>query len=198
MFRKIFSVVILTAVTNAFAMGPVYQSHKLAEDLSKNFDEMNYALNVEWDQKDSKFFDATVANFEKEIENLQVQGLTNKELIDYTLNNIKDKKIQKDIIEISNIVNESNMTGEEAREFVLTKINQTYSQGASWSGSRLGLKVAFFIGALLIIICVTKDRDGKHREPKREDPRECDEWSTAGFREGGYDNCEYYPYPQAL
>lgn len=195
MVRKMFSVLLLTAVTNAFAMSPVYDSHKLANDLSKNFDEMNYALNVEWDQKDSSFFDATVANFEKEVENLQAQGLTNQELIDYTLNNIKDKKMQKDIIEISKIISDSNMTSEEAREFVLSKIDQTYAQGTSWSGARLGLKVAFFIGALLIIICVTKDRDGKDHDKKPHDkPNHCDnDWSNSDRRGGGYDNCEYYP-----
>lgn len=101
--------------------------------------------------------------------------------------------MQKDIIDITNVVNQSNMTSEEAREFVLSKIDQTYSQGTSWSGARLGMKVAFFIGALLIIICVTKNRDGKH-EPKREDPRHCDDdWSTEGFRGGNNNNCQYYP-----
>ena len=191
MVRKIFSVLLLTAVTNAFAMTPIYESQKMASELSHHFDEMNYALNVEWDQKESSFFDATVANFEKEIEVLQEQGLTNEELIDFTLNNIKDKKMQKDLIEITNIVNESNMSAEEAREFVLSKIDQTYAQGTSWSGPRLGLHVALFIGALIIILCISKKKSSKKKDHK---PKKCRDHHSNGGNHGENYGCgdNYY------
>jgi hypothetical protein len=81
----------------------------------------------------SKSFDATIADFEKEITGLQNEDVTNKDLIDFTTGKIKDKLIQNDINEMSN---------EEARAFIVSKLNSTYSHGASWSGSRVGVHAA--------------------------------------------------------
>jgi hypothetical protein len=40
--------------------------------------------------QDSKSFDVTIADFEKEIAGLQNEGVTNKDLIDFTTGKIKD------------------------------------------------------------------------------------------------------------
>lgn len=56
---------------------------------------MNYSLNMKQDQKDQQFFKTTVDGFEKEIQSLQTQDLTNKELVEFTLAKIKDKQLHK-------------------------------------------------------------------------------------------------------
>jgi hypothetical protein len=154
MFKKFTALLLITAFTNAYAITPMQQ----ASELNKTFDLLNYKLNVEWDQKDSKVFDATISDFEKEIAELQKAGVTSKDLIDYTSAQIKDKRIQNDINELSQIITETQMSDEEARAFVVSKLSSTYSHGASWSGSEYGVRNAIIIGAIIVIlvICLKK------------------------------------------
>lgn len=171
MLRKITALIMLTSFTHAFAMSPVMETSAMSEALGRTFDEMNYSLNVEWDQKDQTFFKGTVDGFEREIQNLQKEGLTNKELIDYTLAKIKDKQTLSDVKEIATAINDSEMSGDEARAFALEKLNGTYSQGASWSGSRHGVKMVLLLGLIILICCSVKkdspkgDR-GQHNQPR--------------------------------
>lgn len=167
MFKKITALLLLTAFTNVYAVTPIQQTSAMASELNKTFDTLNYKLNVEWDQKDSQFFNSTIADFEKEIGDLQSDGVTNKDLIAYTSEKIKDKQIQNDINELSQIVADSQMTNDEARDFIVSKLNSTYSEGASWSGRRMGVHTAIIVGAIvLILICV-------HHPKKKRDNNNC-------------------------
>ncbi len=192
MLRKITAVLMLTCFTNAFAMTPVRETSAMSEALSRTFDEMNYALNVEWDQKDQQFFKTVVDGFEGNIKSLQDKGLTNKELIDYTLAKIKDKQTQSDVKEIAAAINDSEMTGDQARAFALEKLNKTHSQGASWSGSRMGIKMVLILGIIILICCATHDRDNGDDTP---DQPYC---GDGGYYDPQYQEC-YYPtyYPEA-
>lgn len=201
MLRKITAVLMLTCFTNAFAMTPVRETSALSEALSRTFDDMNYSLNVEWDQKDQTFFKTTVEGFETNIKSLQEQGLTNKELIDYTLDKIKDKQTQSDVREIAAAINESDMTGDQARAFALEKLNKTQSQGASWSGSRHGVKLVLILGIIILIACANQNRhdddDSKRPGHDRPDCRNDDLFYESSFQGGGYnDGCHNFPtYP---
>lgn len=180
MFKKFTALFLITAITNAYAVTPVQQSKALATELNKTFDALNYKLNVEWNQKDSQFFDATIADFEKEIADLQKEGVSTKDLMDYTTGKIKDKEIQKDIQEMSKIIAENQMSNEEARAFVVSKLSSTYSHGASWSGSRVGVHAAVIVGIIiLILVCAHSSKD----EPKRDDGRD--------HNYPPHDGCEY-------
>lgn len=154
MFKKITALLLLTAFTNVYAITPLQQ----ASELNKTFDSLNYKLNVEWNQKDAKFFDETIADFEKEIAGLQKEGITNKDLIDYTTDKIKDKQIQNDINEMAKTIAETKMSNEEARAFIVSKLSSTYSHGASWSGSRVGVHAAIIVGIIVLILICAHDR----------------------------------------
>lgn len=154
MFKKITALLLLTVFTNVYAFSPIDQSTAIRAELSKTFNSLNYTLNVEWDQKDAKYFDDSVANFEEKITALQNNGLTNEELMNYALENIKDKEIKNDINELAKVINDSQMTNEEARAFTIAKLNSTYSHGASWSGSRMGCRTAFIVGAIIVVVAL--------------------------------------------
>lgn len=156
MLKKFTALFLLTAFTHVYAVTPVQQSFALANELNGTFDELNYKLNVEWNQTDAKFFNEAVDGFEKNIAALQEQGLTNKELVQYTLDQIKDTKAQKEIAEITKVINDNQMTSEQARAFALSKLNSTYANGTSWSGSRLGVHVALILGVIILIVCLSK------------------------------------------
>ncbi|MFA6238751.1 MAG: hypothetical protein WC635_15555 [Bacteriovorax sp.] len=164
MLKKFTALFLITAFTQVYAVTPVQQSFALADQLNKSFDELNYRLNVEWDQRDSKFVDSVLVDFEKEITELQKSGLTNKELVQYTLDKIKDKQSRDEVAAITKVINENQMTMEEARAFALSKLNSTYSQGTSWSGQRMGMHVALLLGVIILIICCTQNHDGERGE----------------------------------
>lgn len=173
MFKKITALLMLTAFTNVYALTPIEQSRAIADELNRTFDSLNYKLNVEWNQKDAKFFDATIADFEKEIAALQKDGLTTDELLKHTQDKIKDKQIQNDIIELSKVISDSQMTDAEARAFTVSKLNSTYSHGASWSGSRVGVHTAILVGVIIIILIVSKKHHREHRKGDQYD-NNCD------------------------
>jgi hypothetical protein len=166
MFKKITALLLLTAFTNVYAFTPIMQTQQqMANELNTTFDSLNYKLNVEWNQKDAPFFDATIADFEKEIAGLQKEGITNKDLIDFTTGKIKDKLIQNDINELSKVIAETNMSNEEARAFIVSKLSSTYSHGASWSGSRVGVHAAFIVGLIVVILICTQKRKNRDTNP---------------------------------
>lgn len=187
MFKKITALLLLTAFTNVYAITPIQQAQAVGVELNKTFDSLNYKLNVEWDQKNAKYFDQSIAEFEKEIASLQKDGLTKEQLMKFTLEKIKDKEIKRDINELAKVINESQMTDEEARAFTISKLNSTYSHGASWSGSRMGIHTALIIGAIIVILVVANKHHGEENDtpPVTDTPdEECEEIPT-------YDNCQY-------
>lgn len=200
MLRKFTALLMLTSFTHAFAMTPVQETSALSKALDQTFNEMNYSLNVEWDQKDQVYFNNTVDGFEKQIKDLQAQGLTNKELIDYTLAKVKDKQIQNDITEISKVINETEMTADQARDFALEKLNSTHSQGASWSGSKKGIKLAIILALIIIIVCATDgdhdDDDNDHHDDYDRPKKECRDYNynESDYQYGGgHNQCNQYP-----
>lgn len=196
MLRKFTALLMLTSFTHAFAMTPVQETSAMAKALDKTFTEMNYSLNVEWDQKDQVYFNNTVDGFEQQVKDLQDQGLTNKELIEFTLAKVKDKQTQKDIAEISKVISESNMTPDQARDFALEKLSSTQSQGASWSGSRMGIKLVVILALIIIIVCATNsnhdDDNDDHDRPHKPECRD-DYYNESSYRGGGYNQCNQYP-----
>lgn len=152
MLKKIMALFLLTAFTHVYAITPIEQTKAISSELNKTFDELNYKLNVQWDQKDSTFFNQTITDFENEIADLQQQGLTTKDLVHNALDKIKDKQIKNDMNQLSQIINENQMGPQEARDFIISKLNSTYSNGASWSGSRHGMETALIIGAIFVIL----------------------------------------------
>ncbi|MDD4972759.1 MAG: hypothetical protein PHY93_00330 [Bacteriovorax sp.] len=174
MFKKITALLLLTAFTNVYAVTPIQQ----ANELNKTFDSLNYKLNVEWNQKDVQFFDASIAEFEREIADLQAEGISNKDLIAYTTDKIKDKQIQNDINEMSKVIAETQMSNEEARAYIISRLSSTYSQGASWSGRRIGAHTAIVFGVIvLILICCHKKSSEKHP---------CDGQTTPTYDNAGF------------
>lgn len=188
MFKKITALLLLTALTHAYAVTPVEQSFAQVEELNKTFDSFNYKLNVEWDQKDAGFIDEAVAEFEDDIATLQNSGINNEDLLNYTRGNIKDNEIKKEINEFSKVLSNSQMSNEEVRAFVISKLNSPYSHGASWSGSRRG---GHYIGAIIIIlIVVCNNRHDRKPAPKPTHNCTYPTYSTYS----AYNDCNLHPY----
>jgi hypothetical protein len=118
------------------------------QSLKTAFDDLNYALSVEWDQKDRKFYDAKVEEFTKTIASLQAQGLTNAELVDFVKANLKDKALAKDLETAYTVISLNKLSKDEARKLVLDTTSKAYSKGASWAGE------VFLYSAIIVLIIV--------------------------------------------
>lgn len=180
MFKKLFafSLIFCFLVVNANAA-----THN---NLKAAFDELNYALSVDWDQKDQDFYKSQMEKFNTTLASLQAQGMTNQEMIDFTLSQLKNENMRKDLQTALTMVQINKMDPKEAQRYVTDVMNKSYSRGASWGGEVIvGAVVLVLIVAVALIVA------GKARVNDNEGCYEvytCDDYCTGGFC---YEDCYY-------
>lgn len=128
MLKKFFALFLILSITTAQANVVSNNNLKLA------FDELNYSLSVDWDQKDRAFYDAQMKKFQDEVKELQAQGLTNSEIVAFAKSQVKDEKLAKDIDTAFTMIQVNKLSEAEARKLVLDTVSKGYTQGASWRG----------------------------------------------------------------
>jgi hypothetical protein len=143
MFKKILVILMSLAIVNAQAQVSNKSTLKAA------FDELNYSLSVEWDQKDKVFYNSQMEKFTKEVKSLQSEGLSNAELVDFAKSQVKDARVAKELDTVYTMVTLNKMNPDEARNFALETVSKSYSQGANFS-SGAGL----LIGSILLVAIV--------------------------------------------
>lgn len=115
------------------------------QGLKALYDDLQYSLTVEWDQKDVNIKKKIEARFTTGLEELKKQGLTNQELLDFTVSQFKNKKAQSDFV---NLINSLKVTALEKKEVLLmveTILQKEYQSGANWIGDLpLAAKIAYF------------------------------------------------------
>lgn len=153
MLKKLIALLFALAVFNVQASVPVTN----LKTLSGAFDNLNFALTVEWDQKDKKFYNAQMAEFKKEVIALQKKGMTNSEILEFAKINIKNKKLAGDLDELFAVVKTNKMTEGEARNFLLTSIGKNYSEGASWQGGALASTAGLVVLIVFIVLLASVD-----------------------------------------
>ena len=112
-FKKIISILTILASFQSFALTP----QAGLTELKKAYDALNFSIQVEWDQKDKKFYNKKVEDFHNTIKRLQNSGLTNSDLIKFIKTNIKDKNLANNIDELYETIQATSMTSTEARKF---------------------------------------------------------------------------------
>jgi len=142
MFKKFFVAFL------AFAMVSVQASAVSNNSLKAAFDELNYSLSVEWDQKDRAFYDAQMKKFTDTVQELQAKGMSNADLVAFATANIKDKNLAKEVQTAMSLVQINKLSGAEARKLVLDTVGKNYSAGASWSSDGV------LYGALIVLLIV--------------------------------------------
>jgi len=145
MFTKFFSMFIVFALLTV-------QSHASTQNgLKAAFDDLNFALTVEWDQKDKNFHDEQLKTFSKTVRQLQTQGLTNAQMVDFAKSQIKDQKLAKDLETTFNMIQINKMSAEEANKYILNTVKNFYSTGASWNGE---VFVYLAVGVLVVALAI--------------------------------------------
>ena len=163
MLKKMTALILILAFNQSFAMTPAQEAKTFTSELNRSFDDLNFKVNVEWDQKDGNFFDQSITDFENDIAELQREGLTSENLVKHALGKIKDKNELQDIGRMAKVT--ETMSPDEARDFVISKLSKTYAQGASYHG---GVVKASIYG-VAAIICVLIYTNATHKTKSESD-----------------------------
>ncbi len=163
MFKKIMTLIMVAALFAVSAHANTQNGLKAA------FDEMNYALTVEWDQKDQSFYQAQLKNFTQTVRQLQNQGLTNQQMIDFAKSQVKDAKMAKDLETAFSMITINKMSSDDASRYMMESMKRAYNNGASWNGD-----VLVYLAVGLLIVALAVGLSGA---------------SSGGSNGGGYNNC---------
>lgn len=112
--------------------------------LKAAFDQLNYALTVEWDQTDRAFYNQQMEKFASA---LRDSGVSQKEIVEFAVSQVKDEKIARDLRTAFTMVKINQMGQKEAQNYVVETLNKSYAQGASWNGGAA-------IGGILLVVIV--------------------------------------------
>jgi hypothetical protein len=146
MFKKMITMMMVVSIftVNAYAASN--------SGLKAAFDELNYALSVEWNQKDQEFYSAQMKKFSEVVHDLQAKGLTNSQLIDFVKAEVKDEKVARDMQTALTMISIQKMSPSEAADYMSKTMKNSYAKGASWSGDATMLLLG--VGVLAIVIAV--------------------------------------------
>lgn len=143
MFSRLMSFMLCCAIFTVSAQATSQNGLKAA------FDELNYALTVEWDQNNKDFYMEQMKTFKNKVSELQALGLSNKELIEFAKSEVKDKKLAAELDTAFSMISLNRMKGEQASEYLVNIIKKGYSTGASWNSD-----AAIWIGVGLLLVVV--------------------------------------------
>ena len=189
MFRKIFFLLTIMSTLTVHAQAPLNQ----VETLKKAYDELSFSLEVEWDGENNKFYSKKLSEFQKTVEKLQENGMTNAELLEFAKRNVKDKNLAKDLDNLFSSVKTQNMTASEARQFVIEYIGKNYASGASWSGSVIGATVLVALLIALVVVAAAGGSDSRGGSGSCYDEYVCyDYYDDFGFY--WYTDCYWETY----
>lgn len=148
MFRQIVTLIIAFTLFSTSAMASTHEGLKAA------FDEFNFAVTVEWDQKDPLFLEAQKFELTQQIASLESQGLTREELIGFVKSKIKDASVIKTLDSVLEAVSLNKMTTEEAQDLMIKSLNKTHATGANWNGAIVITPVALLVLILIVVLVV--------------------------------------------
>lgn len=118
-----------------------------ASNLEEVYNDYQYSMTVEWDQKDQDFRNAKTEEFYKNMDALMASGLTTSEMMNFVEKKVSNKKAFE---EMKAQAAQANSTQELAQIFN-QNMNSMYAQGASWNGSNfLPTAVIVVISALFV------------------------------------------------
>lgn len=120
--------------------------------LKQAFDEFNFALNVEWDQKNMEDYKVISKNFTDAVAKLQAEGLTNQEMVDFALAQVPSETTKKALEAKMLEIKINNMSKTEARTAMMEALKESNIKGANWSGAGAALLAS--LGVILIVAAI--------------------------------------------
>ncbi len=145
MFKKLITLMMVLSIFTVHANAASQNSLKAA------FDELNYSLTVEWDQKNKDFYSAQMKKFSTTLRDLQAKGLTNAQLVEFVKTEVKDAKVARDLETAFNMVSINKMSPADASKYMVETMKKSYNTGASWNGEVFAYLI---VGVLIVAVAV--------------------------------------------
>lgn len=109
-----------------------------AQTLEKIVDDYNYAVTVEWDQKDQAFFDQAGKKFMAEVDAYsRTNTLTKADVLKVFSARVQDKK-QLEALMLKAELTSQEMNAENFVELMRSSQESFYARGSSWNGEVIG------------------------------------------------------------
>lgn len=159
------------------------------DSLKTAYNELQYALTVEWDQKDQSFKKEHTEIFAKKIQELLDQGLSVEELSSFALNQIKSESSRKEIETILSLIKINHLERSKAQQLIKNALNKSLSTGTSWNARISLLDITSII--VIVALVVSLGNRPKNSHPVGAQP----DGSYCGYRDT--QQC-YYKYDHVL
>lgn len=135
----------------AFSLFSAHAGTTSQQGLKAAFDELNYSLTVEWDQKDKEFYVEQMKKFHRTLDELQAKGMTTAQLIEFAKSEVKNERVAKDLETAFNMISINKMSSAEANKYIIETLKRSYNSGASWGGE---VVVLVAVAALIIVAAI--------------------------------------------
>jgi hypothetical protein len=120
-------------------------------ELKQAFDELQYGLTVEWDQKDEAFKAQVINNFQSKLEELKANGLDNDQILDFARSTVKNSVLVQDIENAALKLKSQQISQEDFIQIVNRNLQQSQLKGANWTDEN---NAELFVGVLVVIIAL--------------------------------------------
>jgi hypothetical protein len=141
----------LCLLTIAFSLLTTQSFAASQSGLKAAFDEFAYSMEVEGAALDAEAKQEAISTLVNSISDMQEQGLSNQQLIDFAGSQIKDKAFARDIKEAYAQMQAEQMSAEQGRDLIKSMATDFYSKGANWSGD---VQTIGIIGLVLVLVAV--------------------------------------------
>jgi hypothetical protein len=103
-------------------------------EIEKGLDEYQYAVTVEWDQKDKKFYEEKTQIFFNAIHACLASGVTKNDILSLVEKKTKNRADFESLKLKMNLLSPQAATSNELAQLLKMSSNDFYSSGASWDG----------------------------------------------------------------
>jgi hypothetical protein len=148
MFSKFMTLILALSLFSVSAMANTNDGLKAA------FEEFNYSINVEWDQKDASFLEAKKLELTQAINALEAEGMTRLELITFAKSQIKDAALAKSLDSLIEAVALNTMTAVQAQAIMTQALEKSQSAGANWDGAFIVITPFGLLILVLVILAI--------------------------------------------
>lgn len=134
--------------------------------IEQSLDEYHYAMTVEWDQKDQKFYDEKTQIFLSAIQTAIAEGATKEDIYKLAQTKMKSPEALAALKLKMNLLTAQATNSAELAEILKLSTADFYTQGASWNGDvgevAMWAGIALFVGFVVWFTvkykCVAEER----------------------------------------
>ena len=120
------------------------------QELERALDDYQYALTIEWDQKDATFMTEKTEAFYKTLSALMEKGLTQNEIMDLVAKKTSNPKELEALTLKMKMLAANSSSSTELAQVMTENSKNFYSNGASWEGYYYATAGVFVVVAALV------------------------------------------------